>query len=1044
MAMKKEKIFDFAIDNPLTPMRRKAIEQNIAHSAHLSAKPLSYRWDESDDGVLHIEADPVLIEVRFQDKNVALYGAAPLWARLMFTEKRKAELKERFESALQDSDFFAPAPAAAERADQDPRQQEKQSARPAHSSGARPANAASAAIDQQIVRIAPGNEGVSIWSPALFSDRAGSNIREFLSRVFSVNEVAAVEIRRSESFGRVRYDSSANAREIWLKLSHALRQSAIPQPAIAGYAGLNLGDVDNLYLAGPPGSPIRVNRVDASLSTWRLRHQTPERVRLTHPILRNRKDVAYRLEEELAAIHGVEEFRTNLLTASVAIRFNPRALTVERLIRQLEKCWPRLLEGLDGPPSSKRLVAAGGLLGLAFTGQYLIPPLRPLAVLGVAIYGAPNVLNAGKQLVHRQVGLPALYSAGLAFMLWGGMPFSSTVIAVLMQFWPRLAFQTMAKSQRRLFASHRRSATWAHVLQSDGLEIEVDIDSLRPGDLIAVRGGEIVPVDGVVTQGLAAVDEEALSGAPGAVDKTLGDKVYSNTFVRDGRLTVRVEKIGADTVAGYIGACLPHARIDHLPSSAEAERIANRNAKPALALAGVALLATRIARPAQAILRPDYATAPRLSAQLTALHDLGDGLHQGIFFRDPAALDRLPATDIYVFDDASGLERRRIEVADVIPTGAVSADVILAYATAAFKSTQNGRARALLAQSLKRGTPIPEVKQRTRHAGAVRYRDSDNQLIEVAAPAYLGAAGGNVSALIADAARAAQRVSNPRPDADWTASITHEEPHLRPIWVIRDGETLGAVTFRRQGELEAIETIAALKARNKRAQFVHISSRPQAMAEAIAGRAGVSTVFGDLDPAGKARALKNLGRRTMWIGDGASPAARPSIEASTVSISVAGVSTAVFDTADILFLQPGLQNLVPLRRIARRRRAHIEADYRAVYAANLLGVAGGLFGAFSSPALPDAAGGSFTGFGSLEAGLTSNAGTAFVFARHWIRMHNLISKVETRRAVLDSLAYEDSDHLPATRPSNSDETEIFVDYRDPHASVPLGAALNGV
>src|ERR1700727_2942410 len=78
-----------------------------------------------------------------------------------------------------------------------------------------------------LVRIAPGAEGVSIWSPALFAGSANAPIREFLERVFAVKEVSAVELRRTESFGRVVYDSVANAREIWRKLSRALHPEGI-------------------------------------------------------------------------------------------------------------------------------------------------------------------------------------------------------------------------------------------------------------------------------------------------------------------------------------------------------------------------------------------------------------------------------------------------------------------------------------------------------------------------------------------------------------------------------------------------------------------------------------------------------------------------------------------------------------------------------------------------------------------------------------------------------------------------------------------------
>jgi manganese/zinc-transporting P-type ATPase C len=871
---------------------------------------------------------------------------------------------------------------------------------------------------------------VSIWNFALFGDPASLYIREFLARAFSVEEVAAVEIHRTQAHGRVHYRSSTNPADIWLKLSGAMGRSNVSHSVLEArspnHSDFSSRDLEGLYLDGPPGLPIWVNRVGATLSTWRLRYQSEHRIRLTHPILFDRPDVAYRLEEELAGILGVKDFRTSTLTASVAVRWDPRLLTAERLVRRMEKSWPRLLEGLEGPPSAKRFAFTGGLLALAYTGQYVVPSFKPLGLLAVTLYGLPNVKTAARQLVQGQVGLPALYSFGLGLMLIAGRPFSSSLKAVLMQLWPRLTHQTMARSQRRLFAIHRQSATWARKVQPDGLEDEVDIDALTVGDLIAVRASESIPVDGVVTEGLAAVDEEALSGAIGAIDKTPGDPVFAATFVRDGRLTLRVERIGIDTVAGQIAARLPHSKIDNLLSSAEAERIANRNAKPALAAAALSLIVTRSLHPTEAIARPDYATGPRLSAQLSALHDLGDGLRRGIFFRDPAALDRLTASDIYVFDEASTLERRQIEVAEVFPVSNVSPDAVLSYAAAAFPTLHNERAGALQVESLRRGMPTPEIFDRERHAGAIRYRDSDNHVLEIAAPAYIAALGVSLPTPIAEAVEASPYAWDPRRTGK--ESIRHEDPLLRPLWILRDSKVFGVVTFRRHGEPEGIRVVAELKARNQRARFAYISSHKQATADSIANAIGISTVFGDLDPEAKARAIRDLGGRTMWIGDGTSAAAIPCLEASTVSISVAGVSTAPLDGADIVLLQPGLQNLVPLRRIGRSHRAAIQADYRVVYAANFLGVAGGFL----------------ANFGSLESGLSSNLGTAYVYLKRRQELRDLISRVEKRRAIVMSPSREESDRLAHTLHIRSDGAEQFVDYRDLDASVQPGSGLHGV
>ena len=93
------------------------------------------------------------------------------------------------------------------------------------------------------------------------------------------------------------------------------------------------------------------------------------------------------------------------------------------------------------------------------------------------------------------------------------------------------------------------------------------------------------------------MDQEALTGRAGALDKAPGDRVYASTFVRAGSIVVRVSKIGIDTLAGYIGTQLPHGRIDRLPSAAEAEEVANRMVVPALALSGLNLLLTGMVLP---------------------------------------------------------------------------------------------------------------------------------------------------------------------------------------------------------------------------------------------------------------------------------------------------------------------------------------------------------------------------------------------------------------------------------------------------------------
>ena len=855
----------------------------------------------------------------------------------------------------------------------------------------------------------------------LFRDPASETSRLFLSRVFSVEEVESVEIDSTKGVGRLHYRPAAKAADALRKLRTAL---TLPTPARHGRPAIS-DAVDALYLEG--ASSVRVTRVGAHLTTWRVTSEGRDRVRLTHPTLRRRKDVAFRLGQELSAIQGVREFKTNALFASATVRFNPRRVDVPHLLRHLECCLPRVVHGTVSPPRRERFFASFSLLGLAFTGEFLFPVLTPFALAGVAIYGFSNVIGAAKSLGRGRITLPVLYTGSLIITLMSGLPFSATFMASMMQLWPQWAFRTLTKSQRRLFATHRQRATWARRVEGDGWEIEVNIDRLKVGDHVIVHEGEIIPVDGIIVDGLAAVDSEPLTGRAGALDKASGDRVYASSYVKAGQITVRVEKVGDDTMAGFIGARLPYGRIDHLPSSSEAEEVANRTVTPVIALATANYLLTGMSTPSRALVRPDYATAPRLSAQLAALYDLSDALRRGILFTDPAALDRLPATDIYVFDDSPALERRRISIGEIITQRGVAPEAVISYAASAFPAFQNDRARALLDHCFQLRAPMLEITGRKREAGVIRYLDAQGQQIEVATPAYVETQGINVPAALAAAFAASTTAWAERGNKRGKRAVAHPEPQLRPLWVVREGKVLGIVTFQRQGDLEGAEIIATLRARNAQARFIHVSRRPQHEAEAIAGRIGISTVFGGLDAVGKAAVLEKLGRRTMWIGDGSKPGSLPCIKAATVSISVAGAPTVPTDAANVILLQNSLRGLVPLRRVGRRHRASLRKGYREIFGAGLFCVAGSLLG----------------GFNTLAVACITNVATGFVYATHRRHLNDLISRMEAKMAknVVEEDEEERDHEAGTTDEAATDEgnyeTEQLEDYSEQDLDGPM-------
>ncbi|MFD1702533.1 ATPase [Methylopila henanensis] len=825
--------------------------------------------------------------------------------------------------------------------------------------------------DPAKLRISPGAGGVSIWSEELFGAPDAHRLRDFIARAFSVEDVARLEIRSADAYGRIAYAPTAAPEGVWRKLAQALRRSAHtddPDQALrngrASQKTLEAVGAAHLYLGHPARLPIRVSRVGGTLSTWRLRPVGNDAVRLSHPALHRRRDLRHRLEEQIAAIFGVGEVRDRSFSSDVVLRFDPGILTLERLARELERAWPALIEGEDEPPSAKRLFTAGSLLTLAAVAQFAAPALRPVAVGAVVVYAAPNVVAAIRQARHGQVGLPALYSFGLGLMLLSGLPLTGTIMASLMQLWPYLAHRTIVNRQRRLFAAHRKRPTWARVAGRT-VEIEVHVDDLKPGDEVVARAGETAPVDGVVIAGAASVADVLGGWASPLRDVAPGDALYAGALVRDGEVTIRVVRAGDATAAAHVGKILPHAAFRNLPSLFDAERVANRNAKPALALATLNLLTVRAPRFSQAVIRPDYITAPRLSAQLSALYDLASGLERGVLFRKLAAVDALADIDVVVFDDSAGLDRRRLAV-DQIAAPSGSAEDALAYVATALASDRSERGLAVARLAARRASANVEAYGLRRSAGAIRFRDALDREVIVASPAYVERAGVRLP-----------------PKLERLAAF-FEDPDGRPVIALRDGAPLGVVTFRRRGEAEAATTIAALKRQNPKLRFVHVSGRRTAAARAAADAAGIEFAFGGLDARGKISVLRGLGRRTIWVGDGAAPEAVEIMAASDVSVSVAGFGKAPTDAADVILLRGELAGLPSLNDLAAARRARIRGDYRTIYAANLLGVAGAFL----------------ANFGSLQSGLLSNLGSGLVYARHVRRLNRLIAAIEAQRGRL--------------------------------------------
>ena len=255
----------------------------------------------------------------------------------------------------------------------------------------------------------------------------------------------------------------------------------------------------------------------------------------------------------------------------------------------------------------------------------------------------------------------------------------------------------------------------------DGGEADVPLDAVRPGDRLRVRPGESVPVDGVVIESRATVDESMLTGEPLPVEKVPGDPLTGGTLNRSGSVVMRAERVGAETTLARIVALVANAQRSRAPIQALADRVAGVFVPAVVAVAVLAAIGWAVAGPSPALA---YALSAAVSVLIIAcpcalglatpmsiMVAAGRGAQAGVLVRDAEALERLAKADLLVVDKTGTLTEGRPTVTDVIPLGTIERDRLLALAAALERSAQHPLAEAVVAAAEAAGAPYLEASE---------------------------------------------------------------------------------------------------------------------------------------------------------------------------------------------------------------------------------------------------------------------------------------------------------------------------------------------
>ncbi len=286
---------------------------------------------------------------------------------------------------------------------------------------------------------------------------------------------------------------------------------------------------------------------------------------------------------------------------------------------------------------------------LAAAAQFAVPALLPVSA-GLFLYTAIPSFKAayGAAVKEKRLGVDVLDSIVVAGCLATGSVFAGSVLCLCREVGQSVSRKTQSDSKKLLMSEFGKVPRSARLFR-DGAEIETPLDKLRRGDMIVVNAGDVVPVDGIVREGSAQLDQHVLTGNATPAEKSAGDRVFASTLMISGRAFIEVESSESETASAQISKILNDAADYKLLSQRRRERFADHAVLPTLALSGTAL-ATIGPAGAMAVLYSDFRTGIRLAAPLAMLASVTLCARRGIVVKEGRALESMKDVDSVLFD----------------------------------------------------------------------------------------------------------------------------------------------------------------------------------------------------------------------------------------------------------------------------------------------------------------------------------------------------------------------------------------------------------
>ena len=637
------------------------------------------------------------------------------------------------------------------------------------------------------------------------------------------------------------------------------------------------------------------------------------------------------LEHVLAECRDIETARVYPRIGSITLTYQPTEAARLRVLKHLCDIDRSVIDDAREHRSLSTTAQTHQLLlditwlaGTYFLRRWLLP--TPLSFVWNALMFIPYARAAIRSLGRGKLDVPVLDASAIAMSFAQSDPKTAGETMFLLQLGETMEDYTEARSESALIDALLNVADTANLVE-DGVERQIGVSSLKQGDLIAVRMGMPIPVDGIVESGIAMVNQASLTGEPLAIERTVGDAVFAGTSVEDGEILVRCKSGPEESRLRSIVTLAKNADLYQSERQKRRERLAASIVPWNFLLAGIVAFATRSLTRTAAALMVDYSCGLRLTGSIAVLSAMGQSARSGFTVKGSRYFDAVCDADTIVFDKTGTLTEATPRVKKVLGFERWSQQKVLRFAACLEEHFPHPVARAVVNAAIERN-----LQHRHLH-GDVEYVVAHG--IASTLDGARAVIGSKHFIMEDEHVEITKRQSN---------RIAKELDGLSALFLGVDGKLVGVIGIEdplKDGVAQSVQDLRSLGFK----RIVMLTGDNEFTARRIADMAGVSEFRANQLPEDKhafVKDLKEQGCNVMMVGDGVNDA--PALALADVGIAMGQGTAVAKEVADITLSDGDLSSIVKLVKLSRELTKRLNRSFGQVVGLNSAFMAAGITG----------------------------------------------------------------------------------------------------